>query len=220
MTTLLEFAGEAVFFDVGGTLYQSPQLDVEHNEAVAQLIARARGLPIERAKALLKEARIRRPARVDAAAALGFTKSQVHSAFETVNPGSFLKSNPEVGNSLRRLRASFRLGLLSNFRRQHIERILRAIGVDGELFSWWITADVVKEAKPASEPFLLALERASVPADQCLYVGDSPSKDMVPAKRCGFRTVLVRKNPSQCDLAAADYAVDGVNQLVDALLAQ
>lgn len=62
-----------------------------------------------------------------------------------------------------------------------------------------------------------AVELAGCLAHECLYMGDSPTKDMLPAKEAGMMTVLISKKPSADDLANADGYISNVKDLATLL---
>jgi putative hydrolase of the HAD superfamily len=78
-------------------------------------------------------------------------------------------------------------------------------------FCCMVTYDLVRVKKPAHEPFTTALEMLKSPAGAVLLVGDSPRRDIEPAKTLGFRTVYARYGDRFSDdrsLVLADYVID------------
>lgn len=64
-----------------------------------------------------------------------------------------------------------------------------------------------------------ALELLGVDAEQAVMVGDSPTKDIAPAKKLGMRAVLVAFQTSPPDDAErADEVVASIGELRDVLL--
>lgn len=95
------------------------------------------------------------------------------------------------------------------------------LGVDGIGISddWGV-------AKPSPEFFerVLGLVRATRPdvaAEEILYVGDRVDNDVLPARRAGMRTALLRRgvhghlHAAGEDAAHADVVLDDLHQLVD-----
>ena len=70
------------------------------------------------------------------------------------------------------------------------------------------------DIKPALEPFQKAIEFTGAIAEECMYVGNSPSKDMRPAKDVGMSTVLIASHPTQEDLENADEQLTDVKDIV------
>jgi HAD superfamily hydrolase (TIGR01549 family) len=206
-----------IFFDVGNTLYISPEMEKEYPRQLVELLATTRGIDLTEAKAMLSEVSKKYVTKVRAMEDLGFSRPQVHEAFCKVDPRKYLSKDPELVSAMTTLARNYRLGIISNFKQSHLEEILDVLGLSKELFHWFVTEDIVQEIKPAPEPFLKAVEMSAARIDQCLYVGDSPSKDMRPAKEIGMATILVRQNPTKDDLSYTDCSIVDVKQLIELL---
>lgn len=206
-----------IFFDVGNTLYISSEMEKEYPKQLVELIATTRNVELADAKAMLDEVSKKYVTKVRAMKDLGFSRAQVHEAFCKVDPRKFLSSDKELLEEMVALAIHYRLGVISNFKQSHLEEILDVLGLPKSLFEWFITEDIVKEIKPDPEPFIKAVEMSKAVANQCLYVGDSPSKDMRPAKQVGMATVLVRENPAEKDLTYADCAIPNIKKLSEIL---
>jgi putative hydrolase of the HAD superfamily len=90
------------------------------------------------------------------------------------------------------------LGVVSNFY-GNLERIL----VDAEmatLFGAIVDSAVVGVSKPDAEIFSLALARLGLAPGEALFVGDSLEKDVLPARECGLRSVLLAPGERTCEL--------------------
>ena len=85
----------------------------------------------------------------------------------------------------------YHLGMITN--REDMGRFSAQIDEIGlrPYFDWLVAAGEVGVSKPDPAIFHLALERAGVPADQALYVGDNYWADVVGAERAGLRAVLL-----------------------------
>jgi HAD superfamily hydrolase (TIGR01549 family) len=206
-----------IFFDVGNTLYMSPEMEKEYPRQLVELLAKTRNIDLTEAKAILSEVSKKYVTKVRAMHDLGFTRAQVHEAFCKVDPRKYLSKDPELVAVMTTLASNYGLGIISNFKQAHLEEIIDVLGLSKDLFHWFVTEDIVQEIKPAPEPFLKAVEMSAAQVDQCLYVGDSPSKDMRPAKEIGMATVLVRQNPTEDDLTCADCSIADVKLLIELL---
>jgi len=210
---------KALFFDVGDTLYVNEDMEKAYPRQLVELIARTRTIEIADAKQLLSDttealnASEKHVTKVRAMKELGFTRAEVHEAFCKVDPKQFLSPDPALAELLRHLSTTYRLGVISNFKRAHLAQILQALGLEEAWFPLMVTEDIVQEIKPDPEPFLKAIELAAVPAGECVYVGDSPSKDMRPAKEVGMLTILVKKDPVEDDLKYADACISVISEL-------
>lgn len=93
---------QAIFFDVGDTLYTNEEMEKEYPRQLYKLIAKTKNIEKDTAKQLLKEtteklkATEKHVTKVRAMKELGFTRAQVHEAFCKVNPSQFLQKDPEL----------------------------------------------------------------------------------------------------------------------------
>lgn len=214
---------KAIFFDVGDTLYSNEELEKAYPKKLYELISTTKNLPLEKAKELLNstteklKATEKHVTKVRAMAELGYPRAQVHEAFCKIDPFQFLEKDPELVRVISLLASKYQLGLISNFRKSHLIQIINALGLTENQFPTMVTEDIVKEIKPAHEPFKKAIELAGGLPSEVLYVGDSPSKDMMPAKEVGMMTILVKENPTPGDLQNADGHVSKVADLIKLL---
>lgn len=113
--------------------------------------------------------------------------------------------------TLTRLGTRYPLGLISNFT-GNLELILMEFGMRS-LFDSVTESFYVGYSKPAPEIFLAALKKQAFPAAECLYVGDNPKNDIIPAKALGLRTALIHR-PGEKQECGADYYVETLEGLV------
>lgn len=221
-TDLVKFTGiKAVFFDTAETLYASPKMEEAYPVAINKLVAETRGISVDEAEILLKKTKQKleqttteHVTKVRTMAELGFSRSQVHEAFFTVNPKDFLSPDPALAAMMAKLTQVYRLGIISNFKASHVKDILAALGLRTDWFKVFVTEDVVTEIKPSFEPFLKAIELAGCKPEECLYIGDSYTKDMQPAKAVGMQTVLVDTTAESKSFSFADSVITNVKQIV------
>ncbi len=124
---------------------------------------------------------------------LGFTRAEVHQAFCLVNPEEFLQPDNELRKFLEALSKRYSLGIISNFKKSHALEILKALGLSPTIFTHYITEDILTNIKPDPEPFRRAVELSGECPANCVYVADSISKDLKPAKEVGIQTIWVNK---------------------------
>ena len=97
---------------------------------------------------------------------------------------------PDVLSTLERLRtAGLLLGVVSNFE-EWLERLLESLGVT-RFFDVRVISGVEGMEKPDPRIFRLALERTRVAPEDSVYVGDSPSFDVDPARGVGMFAILL-----------------------------
>lgn len=210
---------KAIFFDSADTLYTQPEIENEHNRYLHLLIAEKHNIHPDEAKVKLKDITHqlksieKHVTKVRSMAEFGFTKDQVYEAFAKVDHTSMLKEDPELRTMILTLSKKYKLGIISNYTKVLMSRILKGLGLSEGLFPLMVAADMVKDIKPAHEPFLKAVELSKANPDECLFIGDSPTKDMLPAKEVGMKTILIRQNPSEEDLKNADAYIANVKLL-------
>ena len=224
MKTEDKFASvKAVFFDASDTLYTDKGMEDAYPYQSAALLARTRDIPHEEAERLIKEAMVSLQgtvghiSRANMMAKFGFSRDQVHEEYSKINPRKFLTEDKELETVMASLTKKYTLGIISNNYKAHLIEIIDALGVSQRWFKHLITADTVKEIKPDPEPFLKAIELSECAPEECVYVGDSPTKDMRPAKEAGMMTVLVKKNPSEKDMMHADAVISSVKDIITLL---
>jgi HAD superfamily hydrolase (TIGR01549 family) len=216
---------KAIFFDTSDTLYKSAELEAAYPKKLVELIAETRNLSIDDAASQLKETVERlkttekHVTKVRTAAEFGLSREQVHQqAFCKVMPIEYLSKDEALDNVMSLLAKHYKLGIISNLKKSHMLEIFSALGLSPDWFPLFVTEDIVKEIKPHHEPFLKAVELSGYGADKCLYVGDSPTKDMRPAHEVGMRTILVsqdaidNEHPQYVDETIAD-----VKKIIDLL---
>lgn len=84
----------------------------------------------------------------------------------------------------------YKLVLVSNFY-GNIQAVLKDFGLDG-FFSRIVESSVVGVRKPDPAIYRLGVKAMGLPAGQVLVVGDSFSKDVVPAKKVGCKVAWLK----------------------------
>ena len=97
------------------------------------------------------------------------------------------------------------MGIISNWDETLVGKLSRMVPVR---FHPVIGSQEIGFKKPDPRIFETALEIARIPADQAVYVGDSPKLDTVPARRLGIRAILLDRNR-----VYADYPYEKVASL-------
>lgn len=92
--------------------------------------------------------------------------------------------------SLRRLKAKYRLAIISNVDDDLFATTKPKLGVE---FDQVVTAEQAGAYKPSLKPFHLAIERLGLDPKQILHVGQSLYHDTIPAQLLGMGTVWVNR---------------------------
>jgi HAD superfamily hydrolase (TIGR01509 family) len=115
----------------------------------------------------------------------------------------------ELDATLRRLAAHCRLGLATN-RGVTVRGVVERFGL-GAYLSIWVGVLDVPRPKPAPDMLLACLDRARVPAEAAVYVGDT-ELDAAAARGAGLAYVGVG------DASGADVRISGIRELPALLL--
>jgi putative hydrolase of the HAD superfamily len=105
----------------------------------------------------------------------------------------FMPLFSDVPDALSRLRSrGMRLGVLSNFP-PYLEETLKLHGVHG-YFDFFVVSSLVGLEKPDPAIFELAIDRAGVPKEEILYVGDHLEDDIQGARAVGLPAILIDRH--------------------------
>ena len=122
---------------------------------------------------------------------------------------------PEVRQVITTLRNTgrFKLGLLSNTDDDALFPLLENHRL---CFDSAVTSEGAKAYKPLPRPFLLVLEALDLPAEACLYVGDSQLDDVYGAKNVGMQSAWLNRRGASLDpgLPSPDYEVKDLRGLL------
>jgi putative hydrolase of the HAD superfamily len=123
---------------------------------------------------------------------------------------------PGVAETLSRIRdLGLPMGIITDAHSRDAVRRLEKAGLIS-FFSCMVTWDLVKMKKPAPEPFILALEMLKSDVGEVLLIGDSPRRDIEPARALGIRTVYARYGDRFSDDRSpvqADYILNTMAEL-------
>lgn len=111
---------------------------------------------------------------------------------------------PDSPAALARLKARFRLGVITNCDDDLFALSNRRLGVK---FDWIVTAQQVGSYKPNPRSFEVALATIPIPRERILHVAQSLFHDHVPAKRLGLATVWVDRRHDRPGSGATPPAV-------------
>ena len=88
-------------------------------------------------------------------------------------------------------RKGFPLGLVTDADMYHSRRRLEKAGLSGA-FDHIVTYEMTGRKKPDTAPFLLALKKLGSESSVTAMIGDSPHRDLVPAREVGMQTFYAR----------------------------
>jgi len=215
---------KAIFFDVGDTIYHNEEFKAAYPEKLIEMMTRKLHVKPDKAKQMiedkkeeLKKSLNRHVNKVDVLKSFGFTRQQVHDGFFEIEAEKYLQKNDKLQQIFSKLAKYYTLGFITNNRMDMLERILKILKVDIKLFSIIITEDTVNLVKPNSEPFEKALSKSEYKPSECVYVADSLAKDLLPAKKLGFKTVWITDKHGDENKDLFDTKIDNILGIEKAL---
>jgi 2-haloacid dehalogenase len=126
---------------------------------------------------------------------------------------------PDTVSALHRLKARFRLAILSNIDDDLFAETRPQLSTD---FDDVITAQQARAYKPSLKVFELALGRINAPAHRVLHVGQSIYHDVIPAQALGLASVWVNRPSARPGIGAVkaanatpDVTVSSLEELAD-----
>lgn len=128
-----------------------------------------------------------------------------------IDVSSRLHPDPELRENLAAIQ--MRKAVFTNSSRDHSERVLNALGLNG-LFEEIFDIHVANYLpKPSPEPYHAVLDRIGIPASRCIMVEDS-LENLRTAKELGMGTILVGDLPASPQV---DVHIPSVGEISAAL---
>jgi len=117
--------------------------------------------------------------------------------------------------------AGYALGIISDEEFEVVEGVLKNSGLYG-LFNIVIVSDKVRGYKNKGEPFRQALRHMPLKPEEIIYIGDSITRDIIPAKSAGLKTALITREGSgqQVGDVGPDYILPNLKALTSAMSAK
>lgn len=127
-----------------------------------------------------------------------------------------IKFYSEVREVLETLSKYHRLGIVAN-QSSSVRELLKEWGTES-YFQLLILSEEVGLSKPDTTIFTLALQKANIPADRVVYVGDRYDNDILPAKSLGMWTVRILtgfgKYAGENDKLKSDWSITSLQELL------
>jgi putative hydrolase of the HAD superfamily len=213
---------KALVFDLEGTLYNSKELTNEWRSQIFKLIKEKTGksdeVILKEFLKIVEELRgqgFRRPPVSDIVNRMGISREEFYKAVDSVDASKFLKPDPELRKTLEYMKGKWKLAMLTNLSRKTALNILKALGLNSNLFEPLITASEMEKGKPDPEPFRRISQTLGLDPSFIMMVGDSVSSDLAPAKKLGMKTALISEKKISTPLA--DLEVGNISELKEKL---
>lgn len=135
-------------------------------------------------------------------------------AFSTHRFGVF----NDVFPTLERLKANYRLGLVSNAHRIYAEPEMKMLRLDG----WWDVVVMSSDhgiSKPEPKLFHIALNMLNIPASDAIYIGDSLEHDVIGARSAGMKVIHIDREQllGGNSSVSPDWRIASLKQLFEIL---
>jgi HAD superfamily hydrolase (TIGR01509 family) len=117
-------------------------------------------------------------------------------------------------DAVRRMAASFPLGLATSSNREIIDIVLE-VGGFGDLFQVTLSSEEVERGKPAPDVYLEATKRMGVDPARTAAIEDS-TNGLLAASSAGMRVIAIPNDahpPAEKGLAVADVVLDSIDEL-------
>ncbi|MCK9580662.1 MAG: HAD family hydrolase [Methanoregula sp.] len=141
---------------------------------------------------------------------------QARRIYETVKLDTIVPYEG-VGSTLAELcKQGFHMGIVTDAHSRDATRRLEKTALL-PYFDGIVTFDMVLKKKPAPEPFLCALDMMRAGPDAVLLVGDSPRRDIRPARDLGIRTVYAKygdRFSARRECPEADFCINKMTELL------
>jgi phosphoglycolate phosphatase/putative hydrolase of the HAD superfamily len=188
---------KALVFDMDLTLYTSPEYGKHQIDALVEKLGEVRGLPFEEMKREVEETRMalsgngKKTSFSTTLNSFGIsTEEIVVWRNEIFEPQRFIKEDPRLKETLRKLSGSYSLGLVTNNPVFVANKTLAVLGVE-EFFPVIVGLDTCMTAKPHEKPYLKFMELTSIPSETCVSIGDRYDVDLDIPMKMGMGGILV-----------------------------
>ncbi len=123
---------------------------------------------------------------------------------------------PGVAETLKSLHGRMRMAVVTSSQRQHFDVMHADIGLT-RYFEFVLAREDYRQTKPNPEPYLLALQRLGLKAENCLVVEDS-ERGLAAARSAGLRCLVIPNEITRsCRFQGATAILPGAAAVLDAL---
>ncbi|MDA8325089.1 MAG: HAD family hydrolase [Nitrospiraceae bacterium] len=114
---------------------------------------------------------------------------------------------PGVRGTLEEIAKTWRTALVSDAQWAFAEPEMEMLGLE-KFFLTRVLSSRLGFKKPDPRPFEIAMKRVGVSAGDCVYIGDSPERDLLGATNAGIRCVLFRRAAGPYDGLVAGLSAE------------
>lgn len=191
---------KTIFFDTSDTLYHNSEFEKAQSLQPIFQLSKIKNLSFDEANKLfiktkedLKNKMIHVP-KVEVMMKLGITRIEMQESLAKIDTKKFLKPDEKLNIIIKRMNENYQLGIITNILEKFLNDILETLRINKNYFKYLVTVDNTNKSKPHEEPFLKALQLSKCKPEECVYIGDSLTKDIIPAKKVGMKTIWISKD--------------------------
>lgn len=109
-----------------------------------------------------------------------------------------------AGKALKYLKKDYKLFVFTDDTRKQTQAKLKKTGLN-KYFNQIVSSEDTGVMKPATKHFRMLMKRNNLKPSECIVIGDDYERDIVPAKKMGFRTIIFMKPKRKSDYRARSY---------------
>ncbi len=188
---------KVIFFDTSDTLYHNSIFKEAQENQIFNQLSEVKDISFEDAVKLFNDTKMKlkesseHVTKLSVMMELGISRNEMHDYLVKLDAHDYLKPDPKLNNLLKKINNSYLMGIITNVNNIFLQNILDALAVDPNIFKHIVSVDNTSHSKPHDEPFQKAIELSGQQAKNCIYLGDSFTKDIIPARRNGMNTIWV-----------------------------
>ena len=188
---------KVVFFDTSDTLYSNKDFEKAQSKQPIYLLSEKKNISFAEGERLFKDKKedlknkLDHVTKVAVMMEFGFSRLEMQENMARIDAHDFLSSDEKLSSMIKNLSKNYKLGIISNILKKAVKNVLEVLNVSEEYFDFLVTVDNTSKSKPNRDPFLKAIELANIDPSEIVYIGDSLTKDIIPAKKEGLRTIWI-----------------------------
>lgn len=207
-----------IIFDVDGVIEVEEKINKVREESQIKAICEKHNTDKKNAKRLLNEAyqnlpRSKRETTAYRLEYLGFSRNEYIKLINSVKPDGLIECHKNCLKTLKELSKDFHIIAYSNTPKEATIRTLKYLKVWMYIKKCY-AADDFYESKPSVKNLKTILNQQGYKASDVFVVGNSPSKDIVPANQIGATTILFNFQ-KHFDKKNANYIINDLWEIVD-----
>lgn len=214
-----------LIFDLDDTLYQSFELRAARDKAVVNTVKKHKKLSYEKAEELLEETRkkLKSDGKKYTTTAvyekLGIPVKELYNSINSIDIRGYIKNSRQDIELIENLSKMHTIVVFSNSPKFIVDQTMEHIGM-ARIVSRIYNAEDLGVSKPDPAVFRSIAQEMGFEVKDCVSIGDSVHKEIVPAKSAGMKTVLLLAktvNVPKEEHKFADFIINDLKELPEVL---